>query len=693
MKVSEVLEEKFTTLLCKDYKIPENFKKTTVKILLNALNQRWKISCRNRDKFLKKNKKWLENNTITFPNPSDYCNYGDMRLETPPSKKIKNDTNYQKQKDFCELSSRSQNRVTKELRESDSSPEMDAYSAAYKFKQQGNKDAYLLLKDIACSSLNIAKAYRESYLEHARTGSMSPEKAIAHILDCKLSRNTYQQARNTFVNMNNEGYPPYNKVLEAKKACYPENFTVEGYRAQVPLQSLCNHTAERLCKYLDKVIDQLNFEECTNLMLHFKYGSDGSSSQSNYKQQFINENGHSIDDSSVYVSSMVPLQLVTVKKNGKLGKILWTNDKPSSPMYCRPISINFAKETTEYIIDEKVNLENQISNLVSHTFNISFKNIKICYQFMPTMYDVKSINAITNTIYTKECYICSLRDKDLSDVDKTLITPINNDNLKYGISSLHAWIRCFECLINLAYKLSICQSQARKNDGTQDIVKQQKEYIQSLFKDKLNLRVDQPKQIAGNSNDGNTARAFFNNKKMAAEITGVNLDLINRFHVILETLSSGHVIDHEKYKEYGIETARLFREKYPWFNISPTIHKVLLHGAEIIKHANLPIGQLSEEAAESTNKYVRQFRLLYTRKCDRKKTMNDLFCRLLANSDPLIASMRYKYKKPLKPFSHEARAMLKAPEVPEVEEVVDQIEMLEPEPESDIIHDYENEDF
>ena len=90
---------------------------------------------------------------------------------------------------------------------------------------------------------------------------------------------------------------------------------------------------------------------------------------------------------------------------------------------------------------------------------------------MPTMYNVKSINAITNTIYTKECYIRSLRDKGLSDVDKTLITPINNDNLRYGISSLHTWIRYYECLISLFTKISICQPQARKNDGTQDIVK------------------------------------------------------------------------------------------------------------------------------------------------------------------------------------------------------------------------------
>ena len=94
---------------------------------------------------------------------------------------------------------------------------------------------------------------------------------------------------------------------------------------------------------------------------------------------------------------------------------------------------------------------------------------------------------------------------------------------------------------------------------------------------------------------------------------------------------------------------------------------MLLHGAEIIEDAILPIGHLSEEAAEATNKYVRQFRLFFTRKCDRQKTMNDLFCRLLANSDPFIASLRYSYKKPFRSFSPEVIEMLKAPEIREEE--------------------------
>ena len=39
------------------------------------------------------------------------------------------------------------------------------------------------------------------------------------------------------------------------------------------------------------------------------------------------------------------------------------------------------------------------------------------------------------------------------------------------------------------------------------------------------------------------------------------------------------------------------------------MHKVLRHGAQVIQEAILPIGQLSEEAAEARNKHFRDYRL------------------------------------------------------------------------------------
>lgn len=52
-----------------------------------------------------------------------------------------------------------------------------------------------------------------------------------------------------------------------------------------------------------------------------------------------------------------------------------------------------------------------------------------------------------------------------------------------------------------------------------------------------------------------------------------------------------------------MDTAKLYVQLYPWYPMTPTVHKILIHGATVIENALLPIGQLSEEAAEARNKH------------------------------------------------------------------------------------------
>jgi len=101
---------------------------------------------------------------------------------------------------------------------------------------------------------------------------------------------------------------------------------------------------------------------------------------------------------------------------------------------------------------------------------------------------------------------------------------------------------------------------------------------------------------------------------LASDITGISHDLIYRLKVILETISSGHIIDPEKFDQYALDTSRLYIDLYPWHPMSPTMHKILIHGAVVIKNALLPIGQLSEEAAEARNKHFKSYRQNFARK-------------------------------------------------------------------------------
>lgn len=73
----------------------------------------------------------------------------------------------------------------------------------------------------------------------------------------------------------------------------------------------------------------------------------------------------------------------------------------------------------------------------------------------------------------------------------------------------------------------------------------------------MGLTVDQPKPGFSSSNDGNTARRFFQNSSKSCKITGVDINMINRFHVILQVISSSHDINVHKFKKYTLDTARL----------------------------------------------------------------------------------------------------------------------------------------
>lgn len=58
--------------------------------------------------------------------------------------------------------------------------------------------------------------------------------------------------------------------------------------------------------------------------------------------------------------------------------------------------------------------------------------------------------------------------------------------LEFGLSILHGWIRFYECLLHVAYKLPIKKWQAR-TDFEKFVVAENKSRIQTEFRKKLDL--------------------------------------------------------------------------------------------------------------------------------------------------------------------------------------------------------------
>lgn len=103
----------------------------------------------------------------------------------------------------------------------------------------------------------------------------------------------------------------------------------------------------------------------------------------------------------------------------------------------------------------------------------------------------------------------------------------------------------------------------------------------------MGVIVDVPKHGYGGTNDGNTIRRFFADPNRAAEITGVDINLILRFKMILEVISRRHKIDIENFTEYVTETAKLYVEVYSRHFMTTTVHKTLIHGNTVIEGALL----------------------------------------------------------------------------------------------------------
>jgi len=80
------------------------------------------------------------------------------------------------------------------------------------------------------------------------------------------------------------------------------------------------------------------------------------------------------------------------------------------------------------------------------------------------------------------------------------------------------------------------------------------------------------KQGVGTSNDGNTARRFFENPSVIAEITGLDEIIIRKFSILLQAISSNEEINPEKFDDFAKTLANLVIEKYGWYYMPEQVY-------------------------------------------------------------------------------------------------------------------------
>lgn len=292
----------------------------------------------------------------------------------------------------------------------------------------------------------------EAEPEKSNLSEYERNEILAMFMDGRFSKQTYTKIRAHNLKMfGSKLYPPYYEIVSAKQDCYPDNIEITDLGVKVDLISLLECTVRRILTIVD--VTEVQNLQGKKLTFLGKWGMDGASGQQTTRQSWTSETNASFNhsdkqtnddimadpsDEAVFITCFVPLQL-------RVGdKILWTNKKPNSVLYCRPINFQFIKETNK-LIKENYRYYSEILDKIE-TFCLDFKDMSfdIKFDMKCTMLDGKACNAITDQRSSASCNICGATPSNMNNIAMVLSLPSKEKFYKLGFPVLHNWIRFME---------------------------------------------------------------------------------------------------------------------------------------------------------------------------------------------------------------------------------------------------------
>jgi hypothetical protein len=353
-----------------------------------------------------------------------------------------------------------------------------------------------------------------------------------------------------------------------------------------------------------------------------------------------------IDDGRLLLFSIAPLCFQTKMS----GDILWRNPTPNSPRFCRPLKFFFTSESDDVVLREMAKLDREINDLEEIVLEISSVPVKCTFSLHCTMLDVKVINTLTGTKSTKRCYLCQCTPTEVNNLTLPKQGNIVEDHLKYGLTTLHGWVKMMEYILKISYMLKFKKSSVVKlNADEKEQMDRRRDEIKERLREEIGVVIDRFIPGRGSSNTGNVARKFFRHHATVSRITEVDHECIQRLYHIMILLTGTRKINLENFTAYTKATAEKFVSLYPWCYMPVSVHKLLVHSPAVCRQMPLPIGFMSEEASEAANKIYRRSRDAHTRKAERSQTITDVLHYMLAYSDPKLSMLR----SPQKSKSHQ----------------------------------------
>ena len=254
---------------------------------------------------------------------------------------------------FAQLGARQRRRVSSAIGKT-YSPLKLVEAARQRTSATGHADTAYVLRQVGASPSRPSKMRRTlAAPPPPKVECYSGEDALAVSVAADLSVRSYKLIRRmTKKRTKAHVWPSYDAVLSAKSQCYPDSVAVTDTSAETTLQALLDHTTSRLVTTLNELPELAEGSEdqsstsatadsasSHDAVLHLKWGFDGATGQSVYKQS------GDVDEAaeqSLLCTTIMPLQLVV------RGKTMWTNPSPSSTGYCRPLRIQYKRETAKH---------------------------------------------------------------------------------------------------------------------------------------------------------------------------------------------------------------------------------------------------------------------------------------------------------------------------------------------------------
>lgn len=153
------------------------------------------------------------------------------------------------------------------------------YAAEVSTRMSGNRNIANIIKNAKVNTkVSTAKTICE---QSARC--LSSVEALAYYVDSKSTTHAYKMTRKWSIQAGHKVFPSFYSVRKAKSECYPNKIDVDETRAEIKVQAILDKSVERLILANQEVLSSL-LPTCLSFTLISKWGCDGSSGHSTYKQ-------------------------------------------------------------------------------------------------------------------------------------------------------------------------------------------------------------------------------------------------------------------------------------------------------------------------------------------------------------------------------------------------------------------------